>query len=132
MTTAKMTAVIPVSNALSCWRVSRSLNVHPKSIIGMARGTIALDNTSCMVPMPSGRIPIFPRITPSMYSSRTGPILPSNVTFLHIQRTPAGARQKIRQRRIQLNIVIVLRFSIANLQNIFESDVCVLIFAYNR
>ena len=73
-----------------------------------------------MVPIPSGRMPALPIMTPIMYKSRTGPILPKKVTLLQSQRTPAGAVQNTRQRMMQLKMFILLGFSIANLQNLFN------------
>ena len=72
----------------------------------------------------SGMRLMLPRMMPSPYSSRTGPIFPKKLTLRHSQSTPAGARQKISTIVIVAKMSIVCFFGSANLKKNINMTKC--------
>ena len=74
----------PLTTTLSCKLHSLREKLHPKSIIGMASGTIILGSSSWSVSTAFGSIGMLPMIMPTAYSTMIGPIFFRMALRLHM------------------------------------------------
>jgi hypothetical protein len=77
-TTATTTDKKPLMQTFSCSDNSLREKLHPKSIIGIASGTITFGSSACNESISVGSVKIFPTAIPIAYSNIIGPIVPSH------------------------------------------------------